>query len=159
MGIQPTSRGFGWALFESPLSVLDWGTMTAKPSRPGRILNRLERLLRRHEPAAIVIRSMGRGEAHRSPSVTRLQQRVVTLAETLGIHVVQYDRQDILTCFKHLGAPNRYEIAQFIAQHVEALRGRLPRRQRIWHGESPAMSFFDAAALVFTYFAATGDLD
>jgi Holliday junction resolvasome RuvABC endonuclease subunit len=157
LAIQPTSRGFGWALFESPLSVIDWGTMTAKPSRPGRLLNRLERLINRYEPSILVIRDLGNNASKRTPSVARLTARIVMLAETNGIYVAQYDREAIKMCFRHLGAPTRYEIAQFIALHVEALRHRLPRKAAIWAGESQAMSIFDAAALALTYFTMHGE--
>lgn len=153
LAIQPTSRGFGWTLFESPLSCIDWGTMTARPSRGGHILNRLERLLNRYEPSVLVIREFGRSDMHRSPRVCRFAKQIISLAETRGIYVPQYSREAIQSCFKKLGASTRYEMAQFIAQRVDALRHMLPKRCPIWQGESAAMSTFDAAVLAFTFFA------
>jgi len=50
LAVHPTSRGFGWVLFENPLAPVDWGLATVKAKRSARCLARFEKLLNRYEP-------------------------------------------------------------------------------------------------------------
>jgi hypothetical protein len=159
LGVHLTSRGFGWVLFESPFSVLDWGTRTAKPGRHIRILNAFEKLLERYEPSVLVMRDYESTNTSRVARIQKLSRNMIGVAQTHGIYVPQFSPEAVRTCFERAGASTRYEIARVVAQHVDALRRYLPKKPVIWAGETPRMSVFDAAALVFTYFAGHGELD
>ncbi len=156
LAVHPTSRGFGWVLFESPLSPVDWGIASAKHGRNARLSARFERLLKRYEPAVLVLEEF-EGRPGRVDRIQRLCRQLIHLAACKGMETPVYQRAVIRTVFASVGAGTRYEIAQVIAQQLDAFSHRMPRKRRVWENEDPQQSLFDAAALALTYFAVAGN--
>jgi hypothetical protein len=156
LAVHPSSRGFGWVLFESPLSAVDWGIASAKTGRNARLAKRFERLLKRYDPAVLVLEDFETGTS-RSERVKMLCRQFVHLAAGNGMDTPVYRRSAVRTVFASVGASTRYEIAQVVAQHIEAMNHRMPRKRKPWQSEDPRQSLFDAAALAMTYFAVSGE--
>jgi Holliday junction resolvasome RuvABC endonuclease subunit len=156
LGVHPTSRGFGWAVFESPLSPVDWGCASAKPGRNSRLMARFERLLDRYSPAVLVLEQFEGSLTRRADRIQLLCRSMMHLAACKGLDTPVYSREVVSHCFSSVGAKTRHEIALTIAQHIPAFRGRLPRERKAWTNEDPRQSIFDAAALAMTHFAVTG---
>lgn len=156
LAIHPTSRGFGWVIFESPLVPVDWGIAHAKKDRNERLLRRLERILKRYEPAVLVLEAFETGIAHRADRIQRLCRAMVHLAACRGMDTPIYSRAAVRTVFASVGARTRHEISEVICQVIDTFKHRMPRKRRQWSNEDPRQSIFDAAALALTYFAVTG---
>lgn len=153
LGIYPTYKGFGWALFEDALVPYDWGIASARVSRNARLIVRFERLLKRYQPTVVVFEQFERRE--RADRLQHLCRRMIHLAGCRGMDTRTYSIAVIRTCFASVGATTRFEIAQTIALHIEALRHKLPPIRRPWKAQDARMSLFNAAALAITYFAIT----
>jgi hypothetical protein len=149
LAIHPTYRGFGWVLFESTLVPYDWGIASAKANRNARLIARFERLLNRYQPTAVVLEQFEHGE--RIDRVRRLCRRMVHLAACRGIDAPTYSMAAIRTCFSSVGATTRFEIAQTVGLHIEALRHRLPPQRKRWRSDDVRMSLFNAAAVAITH--------
>lgn len=156
LAVHPTSKGFGWVIFKSPLAPADWGMVSAKTGRNTRLMTRLERLLDRYEPSVLVLEEFERETSKRRERIRLLCRAMVHLASSRGMDTPIYSRAAVNTCFASVGAMTRYEIALTIAQHIEVFRKRLPPNPKIWIGEDARHGLFDAAALALTYFAVTG---
>lgn len=154
--VHPTKRGFGWVIFEGPMSPVDWGIASARTSRRTRLLARFERLLKRYEPAVLVLERFEGTDIKRSEDAQRLCRAMRHLASCAGMDTPVYNRSAVGTCFAGLGALTRYEIAQAIAQHIDAFRHRLPPPRKPWFAQDPRQALFDAAALAITHFAVSG---
>jgi Holliday junction resolvasome RuvABC endonuclease subunit len=151
-GFHPTSHGFGWVAFSSPLSLYDWGLCEMRHEKNAGCLRKLDRLLSRLEPHILVMEDVGDATARRSERVVRLCKAVVELARGRGINVAVYSRAHVLGAFTPVGAKSRQEIAEAIARSFEELRYRLPKPRRPWDGQPRRMALFDAAAVVLTHF-------
>ena len=154
LAVHPTSRGFGWVLFEGPLAPVDWGIAGSKRANNARLVSRFERILKRYEPAVLVLEEFE--GAVRVDRIQRLCRSMIHLAACKGMDTPVYRRNAIHTVFASVGARTRQEIAQVIAQQVDAFSHLTPRRRRVWENPDPRRSLFDAAALALTYFAITG---
>ncbi|MDR3526624.1 MAG: hypothetical protein P4L57_05045 [Rhizomicrobium sp.] len=155
LAIHPTSRGFGWVLFESPLSAVDWGIASAKQGRNARLLARFSRLLDRYEPAVLVLEEF-ESPTTRADRIRLLCRNMVHLASCKGADTPVYRRNVVRTVFATVGATTRYDIAQVIARHIDAFSHRMPKKRKAWESEDPRQSLFDAAALAITYFTISG---
>jgi hypothetical protein len=153
LAVHPTSRGFGWVLFESPLSPVDWGMASVKAKRSARSLARFERLLTRYEPKVVVFEQFSERPARRANRIRELCRRMIALAGSRGIYTPIYSRESIRDCFESSGAKTRRDIALSIAEQIEVFRRRLPRERKRWDSEDVRQSLFDAVALALTYFA------
>ena len=156
LAVHPTARGFGWVIFESPLSPIDWGNASAKTGRHAKLLARFERILKRYDPAILVIEQFEGSGAARADRIQDLCRSMVHLAACKGMETPIYSRAVIRTVFTSIGASTRYETAQAIAQRIDAFSHRMPRYRKPWLPEDPRQSLFDAAALALTYFAVMG---
>jgi hypothetical protein len=152
LAVHPTSRGFGWVLFEGPLSAVDWGMASSKRGRNSRLVARFERLLTRYEPSVVVLEEF-EGRRGRVDRIQRLCRSFVHLAACAGCETPVLRRALVQAVFVTAGAVTRYEIAQVIASRVPALAAKKPRKRAIWESESPRQSLFDAAALATAYFS------
>jgi len=150
--LHATSRGFGYVVFEGPFTVHDWGTIVARGDKNAVCLRKLDLMLERYMPEALLLEASGKGSSLRSARIARLYQSVASLAVTKSIDVSVYPFRDVQAAFRDVGARTRQEIAEAVARHVVALSHRVPRKRRPWDGEHRRMAVFCAAALVLTHF-------
>jgi len=157
LAIHPTSRGFGWALFENPLVPVDWGLASVKKRRSAHSLARFERLLDLYKPQVVVFEQFDEHPARRTNRIQALCRRMIALASSRGMDTPVYSRDTIRESFEATGAKTRRAIALSIAEQIKVIRDRLPRERKRWDSEDVRQSLFDAVALALTYFAiATG---
>lgn len=155
LAVHPTSRGFGWALFENAVSPVDWGLATVKAKRTARSLARFEWLLNRYEPVTVVFEQFSEKPAIRADRIRKLCEQMIALASARNIDTPIYERETIRHCFEATGARTRREVALSIAEQIEVFRHRLPRERKRWNSEDVRQSLFDAVALVLAHFAVT----
>jgi len=158
LGIHPSSRGFGWVLFENSLSAFDWGTVDIRGDKNARTLIRIGALLDKYQPGALAIEAFDEETSRRAPRIRRLYRALISRAEKRDVAVHRYTRANIRAAFAGSRANTREEIAAAVAQHVEALRPRLPKLRKIWNGEHPNIALFNAAACALTHYIAMGGL-
>jgi len=156
LAIHPTSRGFGWALFESAIAPVDWGLTRVSTKRNARSLARLEKLLNRYDPKVVVFEEFSDRPARRAKRIQELCRQMIVLCSKRGLYTPIYSRETIRECFESSGARTRHDIALSIADHIEVFRRRLPRERKRWDSEDVRQSLFDAVALALTYFAVDG---
>lgn len=153
LAVHPTSRGFGWALFENPLVPVDWGLANVKKRHNERSLERFGKLLDRYAPKVVVFEAFDERPARRVRRIKVLCRQMIALAGKRGIRTPIYSRDTIRECFESRGAKTRHAIALSIAEQIEVFRHRLPRARKLWNGEDVRQSLFDAIALALTHFA------
>jgi hypothetical protein len=154
LAIRPTPRGFAYALFEAPLSPVDWGVTEV----PGKHKNKptrdaVSQLIKKYRPDTLVIEDRTSLAARRYGRVGRLQKLLAALARDESIELARYSRSRICKAFHHEKI-TRYEIAQAIAAFIPAFEKRLPPLRKSWQGDDPRIWIFDAASLAMTHFAA-----
>ena len=156
LAIHPFVKGFAFALFEAPLSPIDWGI---KEIRGGdwnaRCLGAAQGLMERTRPDVLAFKDYADARVRRSRRIQRLRRLIVNHATGQSIEVRRYSREQIRACFEGVGAVTRYEIAQAIAGQVHAFGHRLPKVRKIWEPEDPRMYLFDAVALALTHYSAS----
>jgi hypothetical protein len=153
LAIHPSSRGFGWILFEGPSSPFDWGTVEVEDDKHAGTLARVAELIKKSQPDVLALEAFDDDTARRAPRIQLIAKDIAKLAEGKGIEVAILSRAAIRTAFAASGARTREEIAEAIARHIEPLRHRLPQPRKIWVGEHPSLSIFSAAACALAYYA------
>ncbi len=165
LAIDPTTKGFAYAVLEGPNFPLDWGLTEVDPKRKNALcLERVNRLIARYLPDVLVLEACGGKGSHRSPRVQSLNQGIEEFASKRGVRTRTFSRGQIREIFVALGKPTKRLIASEIARCLPELAPRLPRFRneprprglRLYEREADRMSIFDAASLAVTYFAAKG---
>lgn len=157
MGFHPTSRGFGWVVFEGPGAPYDWGLTYARADKNKTCLQQVRLLLERHRPETLVLEQFDRRTGKRASRVSKLCLDVAALARELGVAVAVYTRADIRRVFGLSPKDGRQRVAERVADHIEGFRHRLPKARKPWDGSDRRMALFSAAALVLTHFGESDD--
>jgi len=152
LAIHPNFSGFGWIAVEGPLSVHDWGVPRIRIDKNSNSLKRIEMLIDRLRPETLVLESFDPHTSVRRERITKLCRATVALAQDRGVEVAVFSRDEVRTTFADIGAQSRQQIAEAVARHLPALRGRLPRKRKAWETDSHNMALFSAMAVALTYF-------
>jgi hypothetical protein len=156
LAIHPTSRGFGWIVFERPHMPVEWGHASAKDGRDAHMANRFKRLLERFDPAAFVLEQFEGSGVRRLERIQKLCQELIRETSAAGIQSQIYRRDQVAAAMGLPEKATRREVALVVADRLNAFDHRLPPKRKPWVAEDPRQSLFDAAALAMTYFGLTG---
>ena len=146
--VHPTTRGFGWVVFEGPLAPVDWGIAFARGRNRERLMCRFERLLSRYEPSVLILEEF----EHRVGASLQLCRRLKHMAACRDMDIPIFTRETVQAVFTAVGARTRYEIAQVICSEISAFSHWMPRKRTLIVREDAKQSLFDAAALAVTYY-------
>jgi hypothetical protein len=142
----PSARGFGYAVFEGPMSLVDWGVKGVRSiQKNAESLKKIRELFAFYRPDVVVLENcQGRG--------SRRAKRIQTHATEERIATASFSRAEVRACFSSTGSTTKRRIAESIAREFPELEPRLAPVRKIWMSEDSRMNIFDAAALGMTYF-------
>lgn len=157
LAIDPTTKGFGFALLEGPDLLVDWGTREARGDKHAGCLKLTAELMDRYGPDVIVTEDPNRSDARRCGRVRELIRAISESARERGCKVRAFARSQIHTTVASVGARTKQEIAVAIADRFPELAPRLPPVRKPWMSEDARMSIFDAMALALTFYRKVGE--
>jgi hypothetical protein len=140
---------FGFAVFEGPTRLLDWGVRWFQEkdgALRSTVADRIGTLLRFYRPGAVVVRVRDCHSASKSRAFTMIVSSIRT--ETMrnstkfGFVTIRQVREH----FAPNGQTTKHGIATNIAKQFEELSWKLPNRRKSYQSEPPTMVIFDAAA-------------
>jgi hypothetical protein len=147
LGVHPSYRGLGWALFASAETLLDWGTVDIR-NDDAQLLARTGALLDKFQPAVLALEEFER--SRRAPRICVLSRAIVARAELRNVYVRRFSRAQIRAVFRP--ARSRHAIAVAVAARIKALAPQLPAKRRPWESERLNLTPFSAAACAVAYF-------
>ena len=157
LAIDPTNRGFGFAVLEGAARLIDWGIRDTRRADNARALHHAESLLDHYAPDALIVEDTEHDGSRRSIRVRSLIKLLIDLAETRGIAVSLISRSEVSEVFGRVGAPNKERIWAVIIDHFQELAPRRPPHRKPWMSEDVRGSIFDAVSLALTYYYRSDD--
>lgn len=147
LAIDPTPRGFGFAVFEGN-QLIDWGLCQVGKEKNANVLKRASRLHRRFQPDLLVLEDHRARGSRRRNRIQHLLARIAALAASNKSPVALISATTVRRTFRKFDARNKDQIAAKITEWFPELRPRLPKPRKPWMSEDERMGIFDAAALV-----------
>ncbi|MEX2116820.1 MAG: hypothetical protein WEB37_08030 [Bacteroidota bacterium] len=151
LAIDPTSRGFGFAVLEGPERLIDWGVVQVRGDRHRRCLARVDDLLEVYRPDIAIIEDLSRNR-RRPTRVKKLLEAIRHLAAEKRIVSRRVSKAQVQRTFAKFGGTIKHEIAAAVAKRFPELSPRLPPRRKLWMSEAETMAVFDAVAFASTFF-------
>lgn len=150
--LDPTTKGFGYVVFELPFRLVEWGLAHIAGDKSAGAVARFERLLNRFRPDTVVLEDAEAPGSRRQPRVRRLIEALAKLARERGIAVSTLARGAVLRCFSPVeGDATKYSIAERLAKDFPEISGLLPKPRKPWQTEDERLAIFDALALAVTF--------
>ena len=152
LAIDLGTRGFGYAVMEGPHQLIDWGVREVRKNKNSRSLKKVEQLIARYQPDALVLEDYNIQDKRRPNRVRALTDRVKEVALQAGAKVHTFSRKKIKEAFVGTESVSRHEIAITLSRWFPELAGRLPPKRKPWMPEHSQMGLFDAVSLAMTHF-------
>lgn len=142
LAIDLTAKGFGFALLDARLGLLDWGFSSVPATDDAMFLARVSARINRGRPTALVLENFApiRGRE----AAVRRQGLAIKLAEERRIGLCQVSQKIVQGI---LGPATKAQIARALTERFPELRPRVPRERQRWTSEDERMHIFDALAL------------
>jgi len=156
LALEIRSQRIGFAVFDGPTRLLDWGIGTCLHPTCGLhdvVAKRVRRLLFRYRPFAVVMR---RDNHYSSQTTARLLISVGAIrreARRCGVKFRLLRTKARKRFFVRLGYNTKHQVAQLIANLFEELSWTVPPKRKPWNSESYHTVIFDAAATGLAAFA------
>lgn len=151
IAIDPRSSRFGFAVFEGPTRLLDWGIKSFRGGVnsvriPASV--KIRGLMDEFLPDAVVFMRRGAETA----DTARMRAALTQEAEKRLIAVHFLSPSDVKATFAGSNQ-NRYAVAAAMIERFPELASRRPGKPKIWRPEDYVLKIFDAVALGITYFS------
>ncbi len=150
IAIDPTSRGFGFAVLESPTNLVYWAIKSVREKDEASILEKVSALIKYYRPEVLVIED--HIKSRRCPRIQNLLTGLGNLASNEGLTCRRFPATRVKKVFRTFHAHTKQEIAQEVAKQLPDLAHHLPPPRKPWMTENYQMPVFDAVALALTYF-------
>ena len=154
LAIALRSRRFGFAVFEGPNRLLDWGMVfypLNNDVQRAAASKRVASLLTLYIPSVIVVGRTRLLNVRNGSGVRPILRSIRRESSSRLIPVHLMKRADVRKVFRLAHVKTKHEIASFVAQMFPELLWKQPPKRRIWESEHPIMAMFDAVALGFVY--------
>jgi|ERR1700722_6938604 len=144
LAVEIRAARLGYAVFESPKRLLDFGA--AGFDSPEAARRRIVRLFRLSHPSLLVLRSASYQlkKALVRKSVARI---VCREARKLSIPVASVSNIALKRYFQVNSSRSKYDVAASLATRFPEIAWRLPERRKFYDPEPRAMIYFDAVVL------------
>jgi Holliday junction resolvasome RuvABC endonuclease subunit len=149
LAIAPSTRGFGFAVLEGEVSLVDWGVKTVNSDKNKQSVAKVKELIAHYQPEVLVLEDASAKNSRRSPRIRKLSQQIIKMAEARKVSVALFSRDQVMKTFITDGQGTKHAVAEIIAKRFpEELGSRLPPKRKPWMSEDSRMNIFDAVALV-----------
>jgi len=155
LAVHPTSRGFGWVLFEGPLVPVDWGIASAKGKRSAQGMVRFKQLIDQYRPSVLVLEKYEEDDSNRGERIRTIAQTMRGFANSHDMDTPIYGREEVRVAVTGNLRASRHTVARAVAERLPILRHRLPVARKLWQSDDRQQCLFDAAALGITHYILT----
>lgn len=153
LAVAASSDGFGFAVFEAPDRIIDWGVRYIAEDKNKRCVAKVIDLIEWYKPQTIVIEDVAAKSTRRRKRIRSLLRTIARRSEKLGLSVYRYSRDQIRECFAPFHATTKDQIAKKLSVWFpQELKRILPKPRKLWEAENSKMALFDALALGVTYY-------
>jgi hypothetical protein len=148
LAITPSTRGFGFAMFEGQHRLVDWGVKHMNGDKSIQSLAKIKEFMIRYKPDILILEdSLAKG-SRRLPRIRILHKQILRLAAQQKMTVKLFSRGQVMNIFIPQGEQTRHALAEIIAKRFpEQLTAELPQERKPWQSENAKIDIFVAVAL------------
>ena len=147
----------GYAAFETPGHLLDYGTSRFNSGEPGR--TRVEFLLRAVAPSVLVLGRPRTRSTRRRPRWTMNRSMIEREAKRIGVPVAFVGERALKSRFAEFNCRNKFQVAALLGTWFPELARHVPQARKCYEPEPWAIAYFDAIALGAAYFMCMADAE
>ena len=144
-------RRSGFAIFEGPKRLLDFGSTPVQPGQLVNAGNSISELLKLSLPTVIVIKKQRWEKMLIHPQANLMIEALTSESGSHRIQIRLLDQEAIRSTYRNLGCETKGEISSALVRMFPELDWHSPPIRRAWEPEHSAQMVFDAIALGLAY--------
>lgn len=152
LAVDLRSSRLGFAVFETPIWLVDWGKRAMRADSCSALI---AQLIQRYGVSVVVIRGMRRGERRDTERVRKGLRAIRTVARRRSAQAVALGEKRFRNFFRQYDRYTKFEIDALMAVVFPDLTSILPRPRKCFQPENRRMSIFDAVALGVAFLGTT----
>ena len=152
LAIDPSKRGFGFAVLEGPHELIDWGIKEVRQEKNAKCLKQVSLLIERYCPDVVVIEDYQDKDCRRNARIRELLKDIAALALSKKIGLRKIAQSTLRRTFSQYSAHNKHQIAVEVGKRFSELAAYVPPPRKPWTTQDARMSIFDATSLALTLF-------
>src|SRR5688572_32833651 len=103
LGIAPSTRGFGFALFEGLNTLVDWGVKSIEGDKNTGTVARVKSMVAHYKPDVLVLENTLTRPFHRAERIRLLTKRIVSVSNSQNVTVILLTRERVRRVFFEIG--------------------------------------------------------
>ncbi len=144
-------RRCGFAIFEGPRILLDYGTIAIPSGGAESVGSRLSDLLQLARPMVVVVKRERWEKMIARSRAESLIKAITSESESRRIQIRLLEQNAVSSTFRNLGCETKAENSAALASIFPELVWQLPPDRKVWESEHPRQSVFDAISLGLAY--------
>src|SRR4051812_4263922 len=109
LSLSPSSRGFGFVLFESALAPYDWGVQEVRgDAKNHRIIAFVASMIDRYQPVDLVLEDWADGACRRSARIMALYASLAALSQKKSVRLVRVSKERLHEYFASVVPATKY---------------------------------------------------
>jgi hypothetical protein len=151
LGIDPFSRGVGFAVLESPSALVDWGLRSTGRADSVKAARAIETLIDRFQPDILALEDWEAAGSRRCGRIEKLLDRIANQEkERVSVRLISPHQIHGIGPLPQTGTKNGR--ACLLADRFPEIAPFLPPFRKPWMAEDDRMSIFDALAFAVVVF-------
>jgi RNase H-fold protein (predicted Holliday junction resolvase) len=152
IALDPTTKGFGYAILDLPLRLVAWGLAHIEGEKRTGAIARFEALLDQFRPDTVVLEDTAAPGSRRRYRVRDLLEALAKRARERGIQVHMLARLAVIKCFSSKDErATKVSIAKTLAVAYPELAEKVPKKRKPWQSQDERISVFDALSFAVTF--------
>ena len=137
----------GFAAFEAPSKLLDWGARSTGSSALTHVVaERIRTLFEFYRPSIVVVRERDPKRKRERRTLKRIREIISRETKKHSARFSAISSQEFRAFFDSRAVKTKYGIASEMAKRFDELSWKLPRQRKSYESESPSLAVFDAVA-------------
>lgn len=152
LALFPNRWGVGYAVFNTPKDLVDYGIGYVQPVSNKKSIERVKKYIDYFNPDVVLIRNISKSSMKTCRRTKQLIAYISKLIHSKNLNIYEYSRNQIKEVFEQFEVSSKFEITKKIIEWFPALESMgFPKRKK-WMTENNNMGIFDAISLGITHF-------
>lgn len=148
----PHTRGFAYAVMDSPLEIVDMKLYEIKDIDVTDIVSRMREIVKQFQPATLVVEDCSCVHSRKGTRTIKIIKQLSSWARKKGIQVEQYSRGQVREVFGRWKATNKYDISVVLARNIKSLKPFVYQKPKYPNREKNIDALFTAISFGVTRF-------
>jgi hypothetical protein len=151
LGVDPFSRGVGFAVLEDLDNLIDWGLKSTGRADSAKTTILIAALIDRFRPDVLAIEDPSEGGSRRCDRVRKLLDGIASRGiKSVSVRLITMQKLRALGPFSQVNT--KYGRSCFLAEQFPEIQAFLPRLRKPWMHEEDRMAIFDALGFALACF-------